>query len=222
MRTRQKQKCAPLAWNTSKTLEGWYTPVKRDRKLADWNVSSVALEFGNASEAFRKIPGLTDARCLSSVGLGFGTRIGKTQLFPTPALDMNLSPIYQGRPKHNQNHNFPKKDCVWCHITTPALDKNRFPQHYRIFLTFQRIPKGTWNDDSHEATQNLMLLWQRLLSFWVVISRLLARNCCSLVVVVSAKVTSQWRSGGGLAISRLLPPWDPRSLTWNIQQKKNT
>ena len=35
-----------------------------------------------------------------------------------------------------------------------------------------------------------MLLWQRLLSFWLVISRLLARNCCSLAAVVSATVAS--------------------------------
>ena len=34
-----------------------------------------------------KIPGPMDARFLSSVGLGFGTRRGRTQLFPTLALD---------------------------------------------------------------------------------------------------------------------------------------
>ena len=36
-----------------------------------------------------KIPGLMDARFLSSVGLGFGTSIGRTQLFPAPILDKN-------------------------------------------------------------------------------------------------------------------------------------
>ena len=39
-----------------------------------------------------KIPGPMNARFLSSVGLGFGTRIGRTQLFPTPALDKNRFP----------------------------------------------------------------------------------------------------------------------------------
>ena len=33
-----------------------------------------------------------DARLLSGVGLGFGTRIGRTQLFLTPALDKNWFP----------------------------------------------------------------------------------------------------------------------------------
>ena len=37
-----------------------------------------------------KIPGPMEARFLSSVGLGFGTRIGRTQLCPTPALDKKL------------------------------------------------------------------------------------------------------------------------------------
>ena len=36
-----------------------------------------------------KNPRPMDARFLSSVGLGFGTRIGRTQLFPTPMLDKN-------------------------------------------------------------------------------------------------------------------------------------
>ena len=83
---------------------------------------------------------------------------------------------------------------------------------------YQRRPKGTWNDKSHEATQNLMLLLQRLLSFWLVISRLLAQTCCCLAVVVSATVTSQWWPGGEVVISRLLPLWDPRRLNWNIQK----
>ena len=51
--------------------------------MEDWNVSSVVPESGNASEAFLqtptpildKIPGPTDARFLSNVGLGFGTHI---------------------------------------------------------------------------------------------------------------------------------------------------
>ena len=25
---------------------------------------------------------------------------------------------YQGRPKHNHNHNFPRKFCIWCHTKT--------------------------------------------------------------------------------------------------------
>ena len=60
------------------------------------------LESGNVSGAFlqiptpmldKEIPGPMEARFLSSVGLGFGTRIGRTQLFPTPALDKNQFPI---------------------------------------------------------------------------------------------------------------------------------
>ena len=39
-----------------------------------------------------EIPGPMDARFLSSVGLGFGTRIGRAQLFPTPVLDKNRLP----------------------------------------------------------------------------------------------------------------------------------
>ena len=38
-------------------------------------------------------------------------------------------------------------------------------------LEGQRLPKGTWNDNSHEATQNLMHILQRLCSFWLVTSR---------------------------------------------------
>ena len=45
------------------------------------------LESGYAPGALDKIPGPMDARFLSSVGLGFGTRKGRTQLFPVPALD---------------------------------------------------------------------------------------------------------------------------------------
>ena len=37
----------------------------------------------------------------------------------------------------------------------------------------QRLPKGTWNDNSHKAIQNWMQLGQRLSSFWLVTSRLL-------------------------------------------------
>ena len=40
-----------------------------------------------------KIPGPVDARFLSAVGLGFGTCIGRTQLFPTSALDKYRFPI---------------------------------------------------------------------------------------------------------------------------------
>ena len=66
------------------------------------NVSSVVLESGNVSGAFPqtatptldKIPGPMDARFLSSVGLGFGTRIGRTQHFPTPVLDKNRFPSF--------------------------------------------------------------------------------------------------------------------------------
>ena len=39
-----------------------------------------------------KIPGPMEARFLSSVGLGFGTRIGRAQLVPTPTLDKNRFP----------------------------------------------------------------------------------------------------------------------------------
>ena len=39
-----------------------------------------------------KIPGPMDAKFLCSVGLGFGTRIGRAQLCPTPALDKNRLP----------------------------------------------------------------------------------------------------------------------------------
>ena len=60
----------------------------------------------------------------------------------------------------------------------------------------QRLPKGPWNDNSHKATQNVTFLRQQLLSFWLVISRLLARNCCSLAAVVGATVASQWWPGG--------------------------
>ena len=62
-----------------------------------------------------------------------------------------------------------------------ARNPHQFPEQD------QRRPKGTWNDNSHETTLNLMLLRQRLLSSWLAISRLLARNCCSLAAVVSAK-----------------------------------
>ena len=41
----------------------------------------------NPTPILDKIPGPMDARFFASVGLGFGTRIGRTQLFPTPALD---------------------------------------------------------------------------------------------------------------------------------------
>ena len=65
------------------------TPPIRDFQLVlrGFNVSSAALESGNASGAFRQTPtpilepknaGPMDARFLSSVGLGFGTRIGST------------------------------------------------------------------------------------------------------------------------------------------------
>ena len=43
-----------------------------------------------------KIPGPMDARSSSSVGLGFGTRIGITQLFPTLALDKHRFPCSFG------------------------------------------------------------------------------------------------------------------------------
>ena len=48
----------------------------------------------------------------------------------------------------------------------------------------QRFPKGTWNDNSHEATPNLMQSRWRLLSFFLVMSRSLhfavvARFCKS-------------------------------------------
>ena len=57
------------------------------------------LESGYASGAFLqtttpildKDSGPMHARFLSSVELGFGTRIGRTQLFPTPALDKSIS-----------------------------------------------------------------------------------------------------------------------------------
>ena len=60
------------------------------------------LESGNASGAFLqiptstldKIPGPMDAGFLFSVGLGFGTRFGRTQLFPTPVLDKNRFPRF--------------------------------------------------------------------------------------------------------------------------------
>ena len=91
---------AKLGWRQSNGLavEGRAGPSSP--WIADWNVSSVVLESGNASGAFLqtptpildRIPGLMDARFLSSVGLGFGTRIGRTQLFPTPALDKNRFP----------------------------------------------------------------------------------------------------------------------------------
>ena len=62
----------------------------RSARVADWHVSSIVLESGNASGAFPqtptptldKIPAPMDARFLSSVGFGFGTRIGRTRLFP--------------------------------------------------------------------------------------------------------------------------------------------
>ena len=92
---------------------------------------------------------------------------------------------------------------------------NQVPQQAKKEVwCIQRLPKGTWNDNSHEATQNLMFRPQRLLSFWLVISRLLAQTCCSLAVVVSAIVTSQWWPGGEVVISMLLQPWDPRRLNW--------
>ena len=34
----------------------------------------------------------------------------------------------------------------------------------------QRLPKGTWNDNSHKATQNFMQLKRRLSSLWLVVS----------------------------------------------------
>ena len=87
-----------------------------------------------------------------------------------------------------------------------------------LVLSENWIPKGTWNDNSRETTQNLMLLWQRLLSFGLVISWLLARNYWNLAAVVSATVASQWWPGGEVVISRLLPPWDPRRLNWNTSK----
>ena len=49
--------------------------------------------FQTPTPLLDKNPGPMDARFLSSVGLGFGTRIGRTQLFPTPVLDKNQLPI---------------------------------------------------------------------------------------------------------------------------------
>ena len=52
----------------------------------------------------------------------------------------------------------------------------------------------------------------------VAISRLLARNCCGLAVVVSAIFASQWWPGGEVVISRSLPLWDLGRRNWDTQK----
>ena len=49
-----------------------------------------------------KFSGRMDARFLSSVGQGFGTLIGRAQIFPAPALDKNQSPRHSPElPSHS-------------------------------------------------------------------------------------------------------------------------
>ena len=52
----------------------------------------------------------------------------------------------------------------------------------------------------------------------VVISWLLARNCCSLVAVVGAIFASQSWPGGEVVISRSLPLWHLRGLSWGARK----
>ena len=97
-----------------------------------------------------------------------------------------------------------------------------------------------WNDHSHEATQNLMQYFAAIVQFLsavsnlslhgrcvsrslhdstkIVISRLLARNCCGLAVVVGAIFASQSWPGGEVVISRSLPLWHLRGLNWDTRK----
>ena len=74
--------------------------------IADRNLSSTELEYGNPMGAslrtpapvLDKISGPMGARFLSSAGLGSGNLIGRAQFPPAPALDKNRSPTLVGIP----------------------------------------------------------------------------------------------------------------------------
>ena len=94
-----------------------------------------------------------------------------------------------------------------------------------------RLPRGTWNDNSHTAMQNLMQLRRRLLSFWLFVSRSLHfrgrykiqqkssfHGCwLAIVVVWRAKFASRRRPGGEVVISQSLPLWGLGRLNWDTR-----
>ena len=121
---------APKPSSTSSEQEQTYTIRTRSWKTLQWRTYSwrgvhirVALEpaengsgpfFQTPTPILDKIPGPMDARFLSSVGLGFGTHIGRTQLFPTPALDKNRHPKlakWRGNRWHVCRANFARNIC---------------------------------------------------------------------------------------------------------------
>ena len=48
----------------------------------------------------------------------------------------------QGRPKHNHNHNFPKKFCIWCHTKTAFDDTS--DEKSLWFLCVPLCRRGIW------------------------------------------------------------------------------
>ena len=87
----------------------------------------------------------------------------------------------------------------------------------------QRLARGTWNDNSHEATQNLMQSRRRLLSFWLVNSRSLhvavaTRFCKSRhFTVVSEKSPRHKHKIGTSPLPKpwaKIPPSLKRGILW--------
>ena len=63
---------------------------------------------------------------------------------------LSLARIDQGRPKHNHNHNFQKKVCIWCHITD-ATSKLHLMTHrmkdlciFSVFHCAEGCRRGIW------------------------------------------------------------------------------
>ena len=56
--------------------------------------------------------------------------------------DWSQTRRFQGRPKHNHNHNFPKELCIWCHIKSAFDDTS--DEESLCFFCVPLCRRGVW------------------------------------------------------------------------------